>query len=304
MEDTAEATWRQQRVPSLPVVSQYVGYTVLLLAPPDRLHPHMDKEGLRFDCYLTGILISLHAAMHHKASTAPSPQGILSSYLHSYDGVQIPEEMEAKRKASGCRFGATGSYGEESSMSPPETKEKINYQSWARRRLSSGAKTFERFQRTETGSALEGHAPSNGLPRPTAHLQAELEALHFVFQSSIHGPSAAISLLQWSGCYEQSACRITSRITTQKIRLLRAQRRRRAAAITPRVKRIRSSVSTRHAARYQAPGPPATRTKRQSYRGLTSSTSNAAWHSRLLSSMASFSLPTRHWRITRYRELQ
>lgn len=32
----------------------------------------------------------------------------------------IPEEMEAKRNASGCRFGATGSYGDESSMSPPE----------------------------------------------------------------------------------------------------------------------------------------------------------------------------------------
>lgn len=44
--------------------------------------------------------------------------------------------------------------------------------------------------------------------------------------------------------------------------------------------------------------------QRQSYRGLTSSTSKAAWHSLLLSSMASFSLPTRHWRITRYRELQ
>lgn len=28
--------------------------------------------------------------------------------------------MDAKRNASGCRFGATGSYGEESSMSPPE----------------------------------------------------------------------------------------------------------------------------------------------------------------------------------------
>lgn len=44
--------------------------------------------------------------------------------------------------------------------------------------------------------------------------------------------------------------------------------------------------------------------QRQSYSGLTSSTSKAAWHSLLLSSMASFSLPTRHWRITRYRELQ
>lgn len=44
--------------------------------------------------------------------------------------------------------------------------------------------------------------------------------------------------------------------------------------------------------------------QRQSYRGLTRSTSKAAWHSLLLSSMASFSLPTRHWRITRYRELQ
>lgn len=33
----------------------------------------------------------------------------------------IPEEMEAKRNASGCRFGATGSYGDESSMSPPGT---------------------------------------------------------------------------------------------------------------------------------------------------------------------------------------
>lgn len=43
--------------------------------------------------------------------------------------------------------------------------------------------------------------------------------------------------------------------------------------------------------------------QRQSYRGLTSSTSKAAWHSLLVSSMESFSFPTRHWRITRYREL-
>lgn len=38
----------------------------------------------------------------------------------------IPEEMEAKRNASGCRFGATGSYGDESSMSPPETTVKMS----------------------------------------------------------------------------------------------------------------------------------------------------------------------------------
>lgn len=37
----------------------------------------------------------------------------------------IPEEMEAKRNASGCRLGATGSYGDESSMSPPETTVKM-----------------------------------------------------------------------------------------------------------------------------------------------------------------------------------
>lgn len=33
----------------------------------------------------------------------------------------VPEEMEAKRKVSGCRLAATGSYGEESSTSPPAT---------------------------------------------------------------------------------------------------------------------------------------------------------------------------------------
>lgn len=32
----------------------------------------------------------------------------------------IPEEMEARWDMSGCRFGATGSYGDESSMSPSE----------------------------------------------------------------------------------------------------------------------------------------------------------------------------------------
>lgn len=37
----------------------------------------------------------------------------------------IPEEMEARRNASGCRFGATGSYGDESSMSPPETTARV-----------------------------------------------------------------------------------------------------------------------------------------------------------------------------------
>ena len=37
----------------------------------------------------------------------------------------IPDEMEAKRNASGCRFAATGSYGDESSVSPPETERVI-----------------------------------------------------------------------------------------------------------------------------------------------------------------------------------
>lgn len=38
--------------------------------------------------------------------------------------------------------------------------------------------------------------------------------------NSCQGPSAAISLMKCSWCYEQSAWRITSRITTQKPRML------------------------------------------------------------------------------------
>lgn len=42
--------------------------------------------------------------------------------------------------------------------------------------------------------------------------------------NSCQGPSAAISLMKCSWCYEQSARRITSWITTQKPRMLKAQR--------------------------------------------------------------------------------
>ena len=67
--------------------------------------------------------------------------------------------------------------------------------------------------------------------------------------NSCQGPSAAISLMKCSWCYEQSAWRISSRITTQKPRMLRAQRRCNISTITPRVKtaeHIMSSMFTWH----------------------------------------------------------
>lgn len=51
--------------------------------------------------------------------------------------------------------------------------------------------------------------------------------------NSCQGPSAAISLMKCSWCYEQSAWQITSRITAQKSRLLKALRLCDVSAITP-----------------------------------------------------------------------
>ena len=54
--------------------------------------------------------------------------------------------------------------------------------------------------------------------------------------NSCQGPSAAISLMKCSWCYEQSGWRISSRITTQKPRMLNAQRLCNASIIAPHVK--------------------------------------------------------------------
>lgn len=51
--------------------------------------------------------------------------------------------------------------------------------------------------------------------------------------NSCQGPSAAISLMKRSWCYEHSARRITSWITTQKPRMLKAQRLRNTSTIAP-----------------------------------------------------------------------
>lgn len=48
----------------------------------------------------------------------------------------IPEEMDAKRETSGCRLRATGSYGDESSISPPEITKMITFHYTAELRSS------------------------------------------------------------------------------------------------------------------------------------------------------------------------